>query len=319
MKLYHKIPKENISEREEYLKILHNRILLEDCASPTKKEHIVSHIEKRINYFKNLNFLYENEILYPDSNPLIYDKEKVKKVFFNTSENQDKNKQYEKRYLNNESLYDFKNNNYWGELWLEMLDPAHRELDFYKHQWLKDKSTEPFFTYLEKQNISHREPYINFVLDNELDSHKAQINNGLLHLGANALTSPDILDRHNETLFIINENTDIIVGISSPTKRHVSLSRGAPVLGGGLLVVKNGQIQEVKGNSGHYLFYTSHMLQTLEILKQKGIQLNDDIKITNFIDFHTKENLTLKDFYNKYERKTQNYAYQFKMSNHSRK
>ena len=204
--------------------------------------------------------------------------------FFKDNDNYtDKSSKYEERYLNNQPLHDVKYGGYWGELWLELIDPAHRELDFHKSNWLNEKSKDPFFTYIEKQNISHREPHIDFVLNSDIDSCKVTVKEGLLYKGSNVIDSPEVCNRDNETLFIIDRNMDILVDFSSSTKRHVSLSRGKPVLGGGLLVVEKGHVKEVKGNSGHYLFYTPHMKQSLDILKDKGVELDNNVKITNFL------------------------------------
>ncbi|MDD4519685.1 MAG: hypothetical protein EOM53_05230 [Alphaproteobacteria bacterium] len=317
LKNYHKIPTNQLSEREQYLRLILNKISCEDSNNEKHKNQIISHIEKRINYFENLNFLYDNEIIFPDNNPLIYDVDKVEKYFFNNHLPMNNEKKFIKRYLNNQSRYDIKNNNNWGELWLEMIDPAHRELDFYKHKWLESKSKDPFFLFLEKQNISHREPYINFILDDELQSHTAKQKNGLLYLNDVLITSPKICGRHNEILFIIDINQNIITGISSPNQRHVSLSRGVPVLGGGLLTVDNGVVKEVKGNSGHYLFYTAHMLQTISLLRESGVQLNDDVEITNFTDFYNCEKIKITEFEKKYKKEKQNNARKYKSFDNS--
>ena len=131
------------------------------------------------------------------------------------------------------------------------------------------------------------------------------------------LTSSVPVGRTNETLFIINTNLDIITGTSTPLIRHVSLSRGSPVFGGGMLIVNNGKVEHIKGNSGHYLFYTPHMLQTIYILQKKGVFLDENVKITNFTSFYDTETLLVQEFLEKYQQRRKN-AYQRPSSDYSR-
>ncbi len=311
---YYNIPKEYISERKTHLIMLCKKILSNNECQTKEQKYIIENLEKRINYFENLEFLYNNEIIYPDANPHIYNEDKLSKYFFQNIQHPI----YKNRYLNNTCMYDVKNNSYWGELWLELIDPAHRELDFYKKNWINEKSTDSFFIYLEKQNISHREQYTNFILDDELKFNKVEIQNGLILLNKTPFTSPQIIDRFNEAVFIINNNTDIFLTLSSQTKRHLSLSRGFPVLGGGIFIIEDGIIKEIKGNSGHYLFYTEHMIQCIEILKSKGVELKNDIKISNFTDFYSKEDLSLSDFQKKYNTEGVFNAYQYSCDNYQK-
>ena len=155
---YRNIPREKIAERLLCLQYFYNSILNRGIDDP-KQEIFLGVLEKRITYFKNLQFLYEKEIIYPDNNPNIYDTTKVEKYFFGEKGiASEQNEAYTKRYLNNTPMYDERSNSYWGELWLELIDPAHRQLDFYKEEWLKRKDKDSFFIFLEKYPVSSREP-----------------------------------------------------------------------------------------------------------------------------------------------------------------
>lgn len=59
------------------------------------------------------------------------------------------------------------------------------------------------------------------------------------------------------------------------------------------------------------------MLQTISLLRENGVQLNNDVKITNFTDFYNQETLKITEFERKYGREKINNAYKRQSFNNS--
>jgi hypothetical protein len=298
---YNKIPKEDTVSRKLVLTQAHKLLLIKNKSSNLKDlKKTISNVEKRINYFSALDFLFKHGILFKEKNSDVYNVTRLKKVFF--EHHNIKNNNYSLRYPNREIIYDFSTNNWWGDMWLQLIDPAHRELDFYKNAWLDSNTCDNFFIWLEKQPISFHHMSIDFILNSEINDYKINVKNGLiLDAKGQTIQSKHIYDRYNETLFVIDANQDIFITDSAKNIRHTSLSRGAPVLGGGIMFIEKGLVKEIRGDSGHYLFYTPHMKQTINIMEKCGIHLDKTVIIKNWLNFRDNETLSLSEFKQKHK------------------
>jgi len=286
---YAKIPKHDLVARRDCL-----TNLLSLCNTGISK-NVLNSLNMRINYFNQIINMYNTGILYKDHNPQIYNKSEVISLLTPKKAHQ------KLIYPNDKTFYGSQINDIWGDAYLDILDPAHRNLIFWKHVWLNSGSRIPFFTALEEYMMSPDTPCIFFYNEHEIEKRKATIFDNRLFMGGYPVASPDVVDDSNQTMFVINAKNELIIDFSSKHIRHISLSSGQAVLGGGLMVIKNGYLQEISNSSGHYLFNTENLIQTIQILKEKGLELKPDIIIDHWYAFSKNERLPFSDFCAKYK------------------
>jgi hypothetical protein len=224
---------------------------------------------------------------------------KVNNLFFKTN-NLNHLHSYKLRNLNNTLTYGNNGDDICGEFYLEVLDPAHRWLDYWRHLWDNSSKKYPFFTSLEYYNIPPNAVHTKFLYNEDLNKTKIMIKNGYIFLSNKLFSSPDVKDRYNESLFIIDSDLNIYIAFSDSHTRHISLSHGRPTVGGGVLEVRNGIITHIDGSSGHYLYKTYEILQTINVFINKGIKLSKNVKITNWSEDNQRETLFLSEFIKKY-------------------
>lgn len=261
------------------------------------------------NYLKHIIYLQENNIIYNDTNLDIYNKELLQDFFVNNEDITLDGKQYTPRNLSNEVLYSFEQSRFWGENWLEVVDPAHRMLDHQRHIWQRlvksGEVQDNFFVFLETMHISPKERSKIIYTNNDLVQKKIKIKDGLLCTYADSkndylpITTPPICGDYNNQDFIFDLKGDLYSSVSSPLTGHTSISQGRPVLGGGVFTAEDGLLTQIKGNSGHYLFYDQHMKQTIDLFKRSGAIMSEHLTIKSFEDFHTRKKYSLRDFENK--------------------
>ncbi len=215
-------------------------------------------LQKRA-YLRKLEQLYATGILTTGEG--IYDPEKVRSYFEDFKSLPEK-----QAVLSNEMHYDSKNARFWGEYWLEVIDPCHRPLEHYKEQWLQEKSARPFFLWLETHEVSPYHKCMKFLTEDELREHELTIKDSLIYKADKKLTTDD----HDENLLVITQEGRVISYPAGNYLRHVSGTAGKPVLGGGALKTENGVLTEIHCTSGHYLLNEGMAYQMLIILKRKG-------------------------------------------------
>lgn len=279
---YHIIEKDkisNIKNRMILLNSIHHK--LSNCENE-KLNILGMYAKKKKNYLNCLNEMFNREILLP--NQQIYNKEKLLPYFENKKDSKSV-------CIVNEVRFDYKTNTKFGEYWLELIDPSHRlGIDFYKRIWEKDNSNTNFFMWLEKIECFHNIPVIN--MPSNISQYRVDIRDGLiLDCDGNIKDTPS----NEEEIFIIDENQNIFSCLSSNSMKHTSLSKGRPLLGVGSFQLEKGKIKYLENSSGHYLPGKKILTNTLEILKNKGINLEINTKIGYF---DNASNIQRTTFYN---------------------
>src|SRR5690606_18189140 len=158
-------------------------------------------------------------------------------------------------FLVNERKYDSKLRIYWGEYFLEVIDPCHRLLTSYHVLWLEtnpvDKDYFSFFVWLDGQNVHFELTAMHYFTDAEKDPFEVHVRDGKLiqKMSGEALTCSQ---ENQEYLFIIDLDEKIYIAPGSREIRHTSLSHGKPVLAAGNIHVREGVIERLGLESGHY-------------------------------------------------------------------
>ena len=191
-------------------------------------------------------------------------------------------------FLCNHRMYDSLNGQYWGEYWMETLDPCHRQLTPYYELFRKRYGIAPslfdFFLWLEDQNLAKDVPHLFFLNESELNKVVVFVKNGLLYqMNGQRLELIDYCDQEEEYIFNIDLKGQLFLIQATKNIHHVSLSHGKPVLGCGNMIVKDGKIVNIELESGHYLPTVEHGVQTLHIFQKLGIALGPN---TTFSYYH---------------------------------
>ena len=196
--------------------------------------------------------------------------------------------------LVNKIFYDTKLPGYWGLYWLEALDPCHRLiLTPYYIRWKKTDIDTPFFMWLENQEIPYTATQIELVRDLENYTYEFSKLEHLLYAcdGKVANLEKDKV----EYLYIITMDKRILIIEGNEQIRHLSLSRGKPVLGAGTIRVQAGQVTYLDVESGHYQPTLCHMKQVIDIFNNLGAILKEGVKIKYYRNKKTT-NTTLGEF-----------------------
>lgn len=280
---YHSIPKnlekhlkDRVEALEDVLKVI-SELLISISDTQEKK------------FLENIQVIARNKQSYINSLELIaqqglYRQDKLEEYHFDITSLEGN---YQPIFLFNQRMYDSLNGQYWGEYWMETLDPAHRQLTPYYELFRKKKEKEPslleFFLWLEDQNLSKDVPYLIFLNDFELDKLVITVQNGLLYSNdALHLELIDYCDPEIEYIFNINLKGQLILTPATKTIHHVSLSHSKPVLGCGNMIVKKGQVVNIELESGHYLPSIDNGFQTLQIFHKLGIFLDSNTPFTYY-------------------------------------
>lgn len=186
--------------------------------------------------------------------------------------------------LRNNRTYSLKMKEFWGEFWLESIDPCHRRLANYYQFWLDSKpdskNYQSFFLWLESQLIPKNIPVVDYYSDIELEKCHIEFVEGSL---INSVTKRPInTDEAKRNLFVINLDQELYVVTWKEGTWHTSLSRGKPVLGAGLLHIEQGIIKMVAFESGHYLPSLEQGFQSLQILREKNARFYESVEIVYF-------------------------------------
>ena len=251
VKEYHKIPKEKkelVVKRIESLK----RIVcyLEICIKNEKSKIHFNFLNNILKIARNklwyLNELHERQTKKEFSH---------KKLTAYHSDLTGLKSTYTPLILYNKRMYDSSNGQYWGEYWMETIDPCHRQLTPYYELWKtqrKGGTLDEFFLWLETQTLSKDVPYLGFLSNEELAQIEVQAQDGLMYRLSNG--EKKIVNYcNNKTEYIFNISIDEKLYLTPATKtvHHVSISHGKPVLGCGNMRVCDGKIIEIQLESGH--------------------------------------------------------------------
>ena len=286
---YEKVPKTQLSLIDERCGTLQD-IATSISGYQSSQGHDVSNandltsfIAAKVGYLQQIKHLFGSGVLVDDPrDPQVYDREAVR-AHFETCNNQT----YSAMILNNEVHYDVKTSRYWGEYWLEAVDPCHRPMEHLKAKWLADNHTgagkTPFFMWLEDGNVSPYEKQIDFLSSDDREQSRVFIMNGtLFHKDKNGGYKPL---SGNDFLFVILEDLTLLSGHGRKNRRHVSYSHGRPILGVGSFSAEDGIITNFRSDSGHYLPSVASGLQTLNILRGFGAVIRDHIGMAYFENF----------------------------------
>ncbi|MDE1152357.1 MAG: hypothetical protein PW788_07455 [Micavibrio sp.] len=238
--------------------------------------------DRKREYLARVRDLYEAGILVSDSR--IYDAEKIRSYF-----ESDIGNKYSSISLNNHIYYDSANARFWGEYWLEIIDPCHRPLEHYKEKWLQERIDglqTPFFIWLEKHEVSPYHKKTILLSPQEIESLSLKIIDGKIITGAGTVNERSLTTNDSwETLFIITPEKQVFSCPATGNLRHVSLSLGKPLIGAGSLKAKDGVIIELHSDSGHYRPTPEMAKQTLKIFDEMGLKINDETIFYYFDDF----------------------------------
>ena len=279
------------------LELIDLRIELLEKIIKSIKFTITNESKKDLRNFIRLEPLAEKKLWYLKEIKKIYLDKQIFNRFANTNELES---QYIPVFLVNKILFDFKLPTYWGLYQLEIIDPCHRMLTSYYMKWKESKSSAPFFLWLENEEISFRSLQMKFFSDEEIKDSEIIVSDGkfLKPLNKNLINYDD---QDKEYIYIISLDKKLFVTAAGELVRHISLSRGRPVLGSGALKIKNGELVYIDAESGHYQPTPEVLYQALLILKEKGAYLDyNKLKVMYYSD-HNKITETAKIFTKKYK------------------
>ena len=309
---YHRIDKTNWDQLNKRINALQKIARCCNEIKPKiKDQYLLNTVNKylsiateKINYLQKLKELKQ------------YKYRKMKADIFNLNTIADL---YTPLLLNNERKLEYKSQEFWGQYFIEAIDPCHRrQLISYHDVWLKKcKKCEllDFFIWLEDQNVSIFLPTINLLSEQELKKHRVLIKDGKFYSIDSKLittiersTNPtDFKDQKFITavnfkknpIFIIDINKHMFLTYSDENNAHVTLSHYLPLIGSGKLYLRNGEIKKISFESGHYLPKMEHFIQTIRFFENNGVHLDDNIDVIYYIKYKDYTN-TLREFKQKY-------------------
>lgn len=249
---------------------------LKDLPQGSRSDAYFSRVSrKKANYLKALDRLYEDGVLLRQSGD-VYNRSLIEDYFIDNEPSAYKNGSYTPIVLHNKRHFDEKQENWWGEYWLEIIDPCHRALDNEVVRWIdvcsRGLDTPPFFLWLEGQRgIDFKS--IKVPSNKDLQETVAIVRDGKLFVldqesNMQPLTTIENPEQSNEQLFVIRTDGRILTRAASKEFRHTSLSQGKSILGAGIIEVQNGVFRKILFSSGHYLLNMAQAFQTYEILKE---------------------------------------------------
>lgn len=205
-------------------------------------------------------------------------------------------------FLVNERKYDSKLRIYWGEYFLEVIDPCHRFLTSYYDLWIESNPINSdyfsFLYWLESQNVHFEVTAVHYFSSSEKSKYEIIVEEGRLKEKCTGKLL-NCYKKEEEHLFIIDLEKKLYVTKASKEIRHTSLSYGKPVLAAGNLVVRQGIIYRLGLESGHYQPNTDDGQQLLNILVEQGANFSSDAAL-DFYYNGEKQSLLLSEFKEKF-------------------
>jgi len=184
-------------------------------------------------------------------------------------------------FMVNSSSYSVKMKEFWGDFWLETLDPCHRRLSPYYNHWIQStqpKTPEPieFFLWLENQYVPQSTPAVPYLKKEELLPYLAKIIDGKVFFNDKPLSTQE---RH---IFVIGLDLELYIAKGSSGLWHSSFTSGTPVLGAGVLEASDGCLTMISFESGHYRPTVEQGCEFLKILLKKGVKIQESIYVQFF-------------------------------------
>lgn len=189
--------------------------------------------------------------------------------------------------LTNYRYFSLKKKDYWGDFWWVTLDPCHRQLSHYLLSYSKQQGYEPtfsldFFLWLETQYVPETWPREHYMTEEEKESYRVEIDEGLLVNSYQELLSYDYPDK--DYIFVIDLQNNLYITEETHTTYHSCFCRGGPVLVAGKIAISLGIIQSVSFESGHYTPSVAVGYQFFQILVAQGYRLEAPIEVSYFSD-----------------------------------
>lgn len=233
---------------------------------------------KKSNYLLELEKIFTNKLHFQDN---------LHKYHTEISDLYDVSKKH--LILNNEHFFSLKQLEYWGNFWVESLDPCHRQSVHYYKLWLKEASKNPtiphFLLWLEDQELPKYIPQARYFDPKTLQTRKIVIKEGLLCKESEGVFQPAHYYDHNKRpLFVINLKGELYIDFDTEMIFHTSLGLGKPVLAAGLIFINEGKITSISLESGHYIPSIEIGFQIFQILREQGYKQNEPIDFTFFYD-----------------------------------
>lgn len=282
---YHLIPKSKEDFLEQRICKLHeieryiNHWLEFQLSGVEKEKHLrkLSQIALgKASYLAELSILYKNES---------FDAFNLEQMHHQLSE--DDFQGQEVVFLTHRNFFSLNQMQYWGDFWMESVDPCHRQMTHYYKVWERlsknDPSTPHYFLWLEEQYVPPYTPRAFYYSPEQLKEKRVFVKEGLL---VNSKGHPVSFDKKNcSYVFIVDLDRNLLVELETENIFHTSLGVGRPVLSAGKITVTRGQVTSVSFESGHYIPSVKVGYQLLEILLKKGYNLNSQsIDVTFFYD-----------------------------------
>ena len=173
---------------------------------------------------------------------------------------------------------------YWGDYWMETLDPCHRHLPHMHLLWQRLQRTVPgglphYLLWLEENHAIAHPSWMRFLSSAEQQEKRILVDQGrLTNLRGRPLHCTD----SQHFFFVVDLAGTLFATRTDPHLCHSSFTRGGPVLASGGLQAREGRLIHLKFESGHYLASPAEWWQALQILLEAGIYLDEGLRVTVF-------------------------------------
>jgi hypothetical protein len=133
-----------------------------------------------------------------------------------------------------------------------------------------------------KNDWHHRGGNVHYLSDAELSKHELTIRGGKLY---DATGAPFDTSRattwagRNAAIYVVHQDGKIYASTYQDVGRfhHSSLGQGQPVAGAGEIKVKDGVLQSINRQSGHYLPTPAQLEQVVRHLRKQGVDFTSAI------------------------------------------
>ncbi|KAF6155217.1 hypothetical protein GIB67_019743 [Kingdonia uniflora] len=176
--------------------------------------------------------------------------------------------------------------------WLEAIDPRHRyghNLHFYYVTWLRCKSRQPFFYWLDigegkEVNLVDRCPRsilqkqcIKYLDPTERKEYEVVVVDGLLlYKETGELLNTYEGSKNTKWIFVLSTSKNLYVGQKKKGKfQHSSFLAGGATSAAGRLVVEDGVLKAVWPHSGHYRPTEENFLEFVAFLTDRNVDLTN--------------------------------------------
>lgn len=173
------------------------------------------------------------------------------------------------------------------DFWKEALSTEHPyDVQELFNAWNQSDTKLPFERWLKQHRPVQEVTYLD---RRQRQKFQVQIKEGKLMQQGNLLTTAE-----GPQIYVLDARENLYVGPSEIGKfHHSSFMSGGAVAGGGDLMVENGEITHISNGSGHYHPGREQLLNTLQVLKDRGVDLSHvilhEFTETGFLTFPSAE------------------------------